>query len=101
MKALRLFLFAPVTFTVAAAVAPRPSESTHLKMIIGVTDDTRELDRDAGTAGLAAAGTAPPGAALVARVNPRSRIRIGDQVEIAVDVDRLHVFDLETSTAIW
>jgi len=66
-----------------------------------VPDDTRELDRDAGTAGLAAAGTAPPGAALVARVNPRSRIRIGDQVEIAVDVDRLHVFDLETSTAIW
>ena len=66
-----------------------------------VTDDTRELDRDTGTAGLAAAGTTPSGAELVARVNPRSRIQTGDQVEIAVDVDRLHLFDLETSAAIW
>jgi multiple sugar transport system ATP-binding protein len=66
-----------------------------------VTEDTRELARDAGGVGPATTNAAPRGTVLVARVNPRSRIREGDQVEIAVDVDRLHVFDLETGAAIW
>src|SRR5438874_8822358 len=38
-RALRLFLALGVAFVVAA-VSPRPVHSTHLKIIVGVTDDT-------------------------------------------------------------
>src|SRR2546423_15512632 len=37
--AFRLFLALAVAFVVAA-VSPRPVQSTHLKIIVGVTDDT-------------------------------------------------------------
>ena len=66
-----------------------------------VTDDTRELARDAGAAGLDGTRTAPPGTELVARFSPRSRVREGQHVQIAVDVDRVHVFDLSDGAAIW
>ena len=31
---------------------------------------------------------------------PRSRVHMGDDIEIAVDVERVHYFDAETSEAI-
>jgi multiple sugar transport system ATP-binding protein len=65
-----------------------------------VNEDTKELARDAGT-DLAEATTAPAGTVLVGRFNPRSRVREGEPVQVAVDVSRLHVFDLETGQAIW
>ncbi len=36
----------------------------------------------------------------VARVNPRSRARIGDSIEFAVDTPRMHFFDPESGNAI-
>jgi len=36
----------------------------------------------------------------VARVNPRSRARIGDAIELAVDTSRMHFFDPESGLAI-
>ena len=36
----------------------------------------------------------------VARLDPRVRIAVGDQLALAVDVDRLHFFDAETGEAI-
>ena len=71
-----------------------------LKVPAVVTDDTKELARDAGT-DMADAGTAPEGTVVVGRFNPRSRAREGEPMEVAVDVSRLHVFDLETGQAIW
>ena len=65
-----------------------------------VTEDTRELARDAGT-DLADAGTAPAGTIVVGRFSPRSRAREGAPVQVAVDVGRLHFFDLDTGRAIW
>jgi multiple sugar transport system ATP-binding protein len=38
---------------------------------------------------------------LVARFGPRSRVSEGDLVDIAVETDRLHFFDLDTRSAIW
>jgi multiple sugar transport system ATP-binding protein len=38
---------------------------------------------------------------LVARFGPRSRVRDGDVVPIAVDTERLHFFDISTHAAIW
>jgi multiple sugar transport system ATP-binding protein len=38
---------------------------------------------------------------VVARLNPRTRVREGDRVELAVDLDGLHFFDLATGNAIY
>ncbi len=65
-----------------------------------VTEDTRELARDAGT-DLVEARTAPAGTVVVGRFSPRSRVREGKPVQVAVDVGRLHAFDLDTGRAIW
>jgi hypothetical protein len=52
VRVLRLVLIALATFTVAAA-APNPVESTHLKMIVGVTDDTAKwMNRQDGIVGV-------------------------------------------------
>jgi multiple sugar transport system ATP-binding protein len=37
----------------------------------------------------------------IARFSPRSRVKIDDELEIAVAVERLHVFDAKTHDAIW
>jgi len=37
----------------------------------------------------------------IARFSPRSRVKIDDELEIAVAVERLHVFDARTHDAIW
>ncbi len=37
----------------------------------------------------------------VGRFNPRSRVRAGDQIEIAVDTSRAHFFDPATEKSIW
>ena len=37
---------------------------------------------------------------FVASFAPRSRVRMGDEIEIAVDVERVHYFDPDTSQAI-
>ncbi|MGH3736744.1 MAG: ABC transporter ATP-binding protein [Micromonosporaceae bacterium] len=63
-----------------------------------VTEDTKELARDAG------ADDAPVAEAqtnAVARFNPRSRVRVGEPVTVAVDTERLHVFDLATGESVW
>jgi hypothetical protein len=52
VRVLRLFLIALAAFAVAAA-APNPVESTHLKMIVGVTDDTAKwMNRQDGIVGV-------------------------------------------------
>ncbi len=64
-----------------------------------VTDDTRELARDAGTDVLGDLET--PHTVVVARFSPRTRVKVGDTVEVHVDTTRLHFFDLDTSASIW
>jgi multiple sugar transport system ATP-binding protein len=38
---------------------------------------------------------------IVARFGPRSAVKLGDTVPIAVETERMHFFDLSTRTAIW
>src|SRR3954470_12561793 len=52
MKLVRVCLLAALVFTVAAAAAP-PVESTRLKIIVGVTDDTAKwMARQDGVVGV-------------------------------------------------
>jgi multiple sugar transport system ATP-binding protein len=41
------------------------------------------------------------GSRMVARFSPKSQVRIGAPVDIAIDVERLQFFDAETGDAIW
>jgi multiple sugar transport system ATP-binding protein len=38
---------------------------------------------------------------VVGRFNPRSRVRLADEIQVAVDVERLHFFDATDGHAIW
>ena len=62
-----------------------------------VTEDTKALEEDAGTDDVPVAHV---GNTWVASFSPRSRVRPGDQVEIAIDQERLHFFDPDTGLAI-
>jgi multiple sugar transport system ATP-binding protein len=62
-----------------------------------VTDEIRELAEDVGEDRLAAADQP---AVLVGRFSPRTRVRVGDEVDVTVDPRRLHFFDPETGLAI-
>ncbi|GAA4341269.1 sn-glycerol-3-phosphate ABC transporter ATP-binding protein UgpC [Actinomadura sp. NPDC048955] len=64
-----------------------------------VTEDTRELARDAGTDVLG--NLESPRTDLVARFSPRTRVKVGDPVTIRVDTGRLHFFDIESGASIW
>jgi multiple sugar transport system ATP-binding protein len=62
-----------------------------------VSEDTKLLAKEAGEEELHSLGE---GVKWVASFAPRSRVHMGDEVEIAVDVERVHYFDPTTSDAI-
>jgi multiple sugar transport system ATP-binding protein len=62
-----------------------------------VTEDTKELERDAHTEDVP---VAHHGNTFVASFAPRSRVRPGDEIEIVVDRERIHFFDPESGLAI-
>jgi multiple sugar transport system ATP-binding protein len=69
-----------------------------------ITEDVHELQADIGDdrapgSGTVASGTA--GAVIVGRFGPRSRVHVGDSIEVAVDTRSLHFFDPETSLGIY
>ena len=63
-----------------------------------VSEDTKLLQKEVGAEELHTLEDA--GVKWVASFGPRSRVRMGDTVEIALDLDRAHYFDPETSEAI-
>src|SRR4051794_34181340 len=66
------------------------------------TDETRELAQDAGAPDDdAAVGVEEGKTILVARFNPRSRVKQGESTEIAVDTEALHFFDPDTGLGIY
>jgi multiple sugar transport system ATP-binding protein len=58
------------------------------------TDDLRELAEDMGD------DRAAERATLVGRFSPKTRVHEGDAIEVAIDVDALHVFDRQTGVAL-
>ena len=67
-----------------------------------VTEDVRELAEDVGDDRLLDQLTTepPPKTRLVGRFEPRTRMRAGDTIEVAIDKHALHFFDLESGLAI-
>jgi multiple sugar transport system ATP-binding protein len=63
-----------------------------------VTEDTKLVAEDHAEGQLHI--VADKGVRWVASFAPRSRVRMGDDIEILVDVERVHYFDPETSEAI-
>jgi multiple sugar transport system ATP-binding protein len=64
-----------------------------------VTADTKLLEKDAHT-DEAPAHEEIAGTKFVAAFAPRSRVKIGDQIEVVVDTERIHFFDPQTGNAI-
>src|SRR5439155_17860045 len=60
-----------------------------------LTQETREVIDEVGAQHTTAGTTT-----VVARLNPRTHAREGNPIELAVDVDGLHFFDLETGERI-
>jgi multiple sugar transport system ATP-binding protein len=78
-----------VHFTIAAAQA--------------MTDDVKELAVDVGTEALELAEqqAAQGHSTMLARLNPRTKVRKGDPIELVIDTHRLHFFDPETGSGIY
>jgi multiple sugar transport system ATP-binding protein len=67
---------------------------------LAMTEDVRELARDVGDERLAEGDVAQE-ATLVGRFGPRSRVREGDEAEVAVETRALHFFDPESGLGIY
>jgi multiple sugar transport system ATP-binding protein len=67
-----------------------------------VTEETQELAKDVGAEGLGEGGPlAEGGTMMVGRFGARSRVKEGDETEVAVDTRALHFFDPETGAGIY
>ncbi len=67
-----------------------------------LTEDVRELARDVGQEStVQAGGDETSKAVMVGRFGPRSRVRNGDTIDVAVDTKAVHLFDLETGEGIY
>jgi multiple sugar transport system ATP-binding protein len=65
-----------------------------------LTEDARELARDAGIAE-ADADRHEGRSTFVARLDPRSGSRVRQEIELAVDTARLHFFDRDSGEGIY
>ena len=68
-----------------------------------ITEDVKELAVDVGSEALEKVERTADsrGVEVLARLSPRTTVRSGDTVELAVDTHRLHYFDLDDGTAIY
>jgi multiple sugar transport system ATP-binding protein len=68
-----------------------------------VTEDVHDLQKDIGTdrAPGSGIGSEGDGAVIVGRFGPRSRVKVGETIRVAVDTRSLHFFDPETSLGIY
>jgi multiple sugar transport system ATP-binding protein len=65
-----------------------------------VTDDVRELAADVGQEEVVERRAEARSTTLVARFSPKSTVREGESIEIAVDNEFLHAFDLQTGKSL-
>jgi multiple sugar transport system ATP-binding protein len=66
-----------------------------------VTEDVRELARDIGDESAVEAKVEASHTTVVGRFSPRTEVRPGDVIEVAVDTRSLHFFDRDTGMGIY
>jgi len=67
-----------------------------------LTEDVRELARDVGKeTTIQAPEEGATKTTMVGRFGPRSRVRNGEVIDVAVDTNAVHLFDLETGEGIY
>jgi multiple sugar transport system ATP-binding protein len=66
-----------------------------------ITEDVKELAEDVGDDRVAEQEIKPDQATLVGRFGARSRVKPGDNVDVAVDTRQLHFFDAESGLGIY
>ena len=82
---------------VARLIGLRDDDRSRLWMrVVGV----RELAAAAGADGLEPLAGAADRAVVLARLNPRTTVDVGQPVELVVDTHRLHFFDRDTGVTI-
>ena len=105
-----------------ASLAPEIPEDQHIKGVLvlreplgseiiahfevdappALTEDVRELARDVGHEGtVQAPAEGDTKTTMVGRFGPRSHVRSGDVIDVAVDTSAVHLFDLDTSEGIY
>jgi multiple sugar transport system ATP-binding protein len=105
-----------------ASLAPEIPEDRHIKGVVvlreplgseivahfevdappALTEDVRELARDVGQESkVQAASEDEAKTVMVGRFGPRSRVKNGATIDVAVDTAALHLFDLETGEGIY
>ncbi|MGZ8795215.1 MAG: TOBE domain-containing protein, partial [Gaiellaceae bacterium] len=66
-----------------------------------ITEDVKELAEDMGDDRVAEGAVDESRTVLVGRFGARSRVKPGDQIDVAVDTRQLHFFDAETGLGIY
>jgi multiple sugar transport system ATP-binding protein len=67
-----------------------------------LTEDVRELARDVGQESKVQAADPESGkTTMVGRFGPRSRVKNGDRIDVAVDTNDVHMFDIESGQGIY
>ena len=105
-----------------AGLAPEIPEDRHIKGVVvlreplgseivahfevdappALTEDVRELARDVGQESKVQAATEDESkTVMVGRFGPRSRVKNGETIDVAVDTSGVHLFDVETGAGIY
>jgi multiple sugar transport system ATP-binding protein len=105
-----------------ASLAPEIPEDRHIKGVVvlreplgseivahfevdappALTEDVRELARDVGQESkVQAASEDEAKTVMVGRFGPRSRVKNGETIDVAVDTVGVHLFDLESGEGIY
>ncbi|HEU5066344.1 MAG TPA: sn-glycerol-3-phosphate ABC transporter ATP-binding protein UgpC [Gaiellaceae bacterium] len=105
-----------------ASLAPEIPEDRHIKGVVvlreplgseivahfevdappALTEDVRELARDVGQESKVQASSEDEAkSVMVGRFGPRSRVKNGDVVDVAVDTNGVHLFDTESGEGIY
>jgi multiple sugar transport system ATP-binding protein len=66
-----------------------------------ITEDVKELAEDVGGADRLEARAEERSTVIVGRFGARSRVKPGEQIDVAVDTRQLHFFDVETGLGIY
>jgi multiple sugar transport system ATP-binding protein len=93
----------PVTIDLREALGSEVVVHFTIEAPIVLTEDTRELAVDVGAEAVAdlEERAQESTSVFVAQLNPRTQVREGDRLELFVDTERLHFFDLETGLGIY